>query len=138
MPGKVSGFCDFLFQGSFCRHWHLPSLNTSASYEGPLVTSGSILNLANFPTKTSYFLAGLCILMVEVSKMPAKKTMTLNLTDQEMDVLEELAQKKDISKTAIIRQALRLYQLIDFRISEGEKLYFEDSEKKEKSELMLI
>ena len=76
--------------------------------------------------------------MVEVSKMPAKKTMTLNLTDQEMDVLEELAQKKDISKTAIIRQALRLYQLIDFRISEGEKLYFEDSEKKEKSELMLI
>ncbi len=70
--------------------------------------------------------------------MSAKKTMTLNLTDQEMDVLEELAQKKDISKTAIIRQALRLYQLIDFRISEGEKLYFEDSEKKEKSELMLI
>jgi hypothetical protein len=96
------------------------------------------LNLSGISTKNSYFLAGLCILMVEVSKMSAKKTMTLNLTDQEMDVLEELAQKKDISKTAIIRQALRLYQLIDFRISEGEKLYFEDSEKKEKSELMLI
>lgn len=70
--------------------------------------------------------------------MSAKKTMTLNLTDQEMEVLEELAEKKDISKTAIIRQALRLYQLIDVRVSEGEKLYFEDSEKKEKSELMLL
>lgn len=70
--------------------------------------------------------------------MSAKKTMTLNLTDQEMDVLEELALKKDISKTAIIRQALRLYQLIDVRISEGEKLYFEGSDKKEKSELMLL
>jgi len=70
--------------------------------------------------------------------MSAKKTMTLNLTDQEMEVLEELAQKKDISKTAIIRQALRLYQLIDVRISEGEKLYFEDSKKKEKSALMLL
>ena len=69
--------------------------------------------------------------------MSAKKTMTLNLTDQEMDVLEELAQKKDISNTAIIRQALRLYQLIDVRISEGEKLYFED-DKKEKSALMLL
>jgi predicted transcriptional regulator len=69
--------------------------------------------------------------------MSAKKTMTLNLTDQEMEVLEELAQKKDISKTAIIRQALRLYQLIDVRISEGEKLYFED-DKKEKSALMLL
>jgi hypothetical protein len=70
--------------------------------------------------------------------MNAKKTMTLNLTDQEMEVLEELAQKKDISKTAIIRQALRLYQLIDVRMSEGEKLYFEDSDKKEKSELMIL
>ncbi len=70
--------------------------------------------------------------------MAAKKTMTLNLTDQEMDALEELAVKKDISKTAIIRQALRLYQLIDVRISEGEKLYFEGSDKKEKSELMLL
>lgn len=69
--------------------------------------------------------------------MAIKKTMTLNLTDQEMEVLEELAQKKDISKTAIIRQALRLYQLIDVRISEGEKLYFED-DKKEKSALMLL
>ncbi len=70
--------------------------------------------------------------------MSSKKTMTLNLTDQEMDALEELAAKKDISKTAIIRQALRLYQLIDVRISDGEKLYFEDSDKKEKSELMLL
>jgi predicted transcriptional regulator len=70
--------------------------------------------------------------------MPSKKTMTLNLTDQEMEVLEELAQKKDISKTAVIRQALRLYQLIDVRIAEGEKLYFEDSTKKDKSELMLL
>ncbi|MBL8081319.1 MAG: ribbon-helix-helix protein, CopG family [Candidatus Obscuribacter sp.] len=70
--------------------------------------------------------------------MSAKKTMTLNLTDQEMEVLEELAQKKDISKTAIIRQALRLYQLIELRASEGEKLYFEDSQKKGKSELVIL
>jgi len=63
--------------------------------------------------------------------------MTLNLTDQEMVVLDELAQKKDISKTAIVRQALRLYQVVELRIAHGEKLYFEDK-KKEKSELMLL
>jgi predicted transcriptional regulator len=72
------------------------------------------------------------------SCMSAKKTMTLNLTDQEMEVLDELAQKKDISKTGIIRQALRLYQLIDTRLSEGARLYFENGEKNEKSELMLL
>ena len=43
--------------------------------------------------------------------MAAKKTMTLNLTDAEMGVLDELCEKKDLSKTAVLRQALRLYQL---------------------------
>src|SRR5205823_14425730 len=39
-----------------------------------------------------------------------KKTMTLNLTEREMEVLEELSRKKELSKTAVIRQALRLFQ----------------------------
>ena len=38
--------------------------------------------------------------------MNTKRTMTLNLTDQEMRVLEELSNQKDLSKTAVIRQAL--------------------------------
>ena len=67
--------------------------------------------------------------------MNPKRTMTLNLTDQEMRVLEELSTQKDLSKTAILRQALRLYQLVDFRLAEGGKLFFED-QKKEKAELM--
>jgi hypothetical protein len=63
--------------------------------------------------------------------------MTLNLTDQEMHVLEELSTQKDLSKTAILRQALRLYQLIDVRLAEGGKLFFEDRGK-EKAELMVL
>ncbi|MBS1993516.1 MAG: ribbon-helix-helix protein, CopG family [Cyanobacteria bacterium SZAS LIN-3] len=70
--------------------------------------------------------------------MPCKKTMTLNLTDQEMVILENLAAKKDISKTALVRQALRLYQLIDERIDGGKRLYIEDTERNEKSELMIL
>jgi predicted transcriptional regulator len=38
--------------------------------------------------------------------MSEKRTMTLNLTEAEMEVLEELAQNKDMTKTAIIRQAM--------------------------------
>ena len=34
--------------------------------------------------------------------------MTLNLTAQEMAVLEELAAKKDLSKIAVVRLAIRL------------------------------
>ena len=41
-----------------------------------------------------------------------KRTMTLNLTDAEMSALEELCVKKDLSKTSLLRQALRLYQLV--------------------------
>ena len=64
--------------------------------------------------------------------MAAKRTMTLNLTDAEMNVLEELSEKKDLSKTAVLRQALRLFQMFDSRIERGEKLYFEDKPRKEK------
>jgi hypothetical protein len=69
--------------------------------------------------------------------MNLKRTMTLNLTDQEMVVLEALSVQKDLSKTALLRQALRLYQLVDARISRGEKLFFEDNDK-QKAELMVL
>jgi predicted transcriptional regulator len=70
--------------------------------------------------------------------MATKKTMTLNLTDAEMAVLEELSEKKDLSKTAVLRQALRLYQMVNVRIDRGEKLFFEDEAKKEKAEVMVL
>lgn len=66
-----------------------------------------------------------------------KKTMTLNLTEAEMAALEELCEKKDLSKTAVLRQALRLYQMVDARLDRGEKLFFED-DKKAKAEVMVL
>ena len=68
----------------------------------------------------------------------SKKTMTLNLTEQEMNVLEELCEQKQMSKTQLVRQALRLYQKMDERIESGGKLYFEDNTSKEKSEIMVL
>lgn len=67
-----------------------------------------------------------------------KRTMTLNLTDAEMQVLDDLSYRKDITKTAVIRQALRLYQTVDARVERGEKLLFENESTKEKAELMLL
>lgn len=70
--------------------------------------------------------------------MTTKRTMTLNLTDAEMKVLEELCEKKDLSKTAVLRQALRLYQMVDERVERGDKLFFEDEAKKSKAEVMVL
>lgn len=67
-----------------------------------------------------------------------KKTMTLNLADEEMNVLEDLARRKDLSKTGVIRQALRLYQMVDLRLRDGEKLVFEDEKKNKKSEVVVL
>lgn len=67
-----------------------------------------------------------------------KKTMTLNLTDAEMRALEVLSDKKDLTKTAVVRQALKLYQLVDVRLDQGGKLFFEDDSTKEKAELMVL
>lgn len=69
--------------------------------------------------------------------MSDKRTMTLNLSDTEMRALEAMCEQKDLSKTAVIRQALRLYQLVDARLASGGKLFFEDS-KKGKAELIAV
>ena len=70
--------------------------------------------------------------------MSAKKTMTLNLTETEMLVLEELSERKDLSKTALVRQALRMYQVVEARLERGDKLFFENEETKEKAEVMML
>lgn len=76
------------------------------------------------------------ILVVDMSA--EKRTMTLNLTAPEMAALEELAQRKDLNKTAVIRQALRLYQMVDARLAQGEKLLFEDDKLKKKAEVVVL
>ncbi|VAW79017.1 Transcriptional regulator [hydrothermal vent metagenome] len=70
--------------------------------------------------------------------MHNKRTMTINLNDNEMSILEAICSKKGLSKTALVRQALRLYQSIDTRIDDGEKLFLENPVTKEKSELMVL
>ena len=70
--------------------------------------------------------------------MNAKRTLTLNLSDQEMKVLELLATKKDITKTGVLKLALRLLQTIDAKIDFGKKLLVEDEITKEKSELIIL
>jgi predicted transcriptional regulator len=70
--------------------------------------------------------------------MAEKRTMTLNLTDEEMSTLEELSTRYELSKTAVIRKALRMYQVIDARLQRGEKLFMEDEVEKKKSELLVL
>lgn len=70
--------------------------------------------------------------------MNKKRTMTINLNDSEMSILEDICDKKGLSKTALVRQAVRLFQSIDAKIDAGEKLYMENPVSKEKSELLVL
>jgi hypothetical protein len=67
-----------------------------------------------------------------------RRQMTLILSDKEMAVLDELASQRGMSKTALLRQALRLYQSVISRLAGGEKLFVEHPETKEKAELMVL
>lgn len=67
-----------------------------------------------------------------------KRTMTFNLSEPEMATLETLSNRKGMSKTALLRQALRLYQSVDERLERGEKVFIEDPNTKEKAELMVL
>lgn len=52
------------------------------------------------------------------------ETMTLNMPAREMRALEALAEHHGMSKTAVMRQALRLYQLVHIRLRDGETMTF--------------
>ena len=67
-----------------------------------------------------------------------RRQMTLMLSDREMTVLDELAESRGMSKTALLRQALRLYQSVILRLNNGEKLLVENPVTKEKAELMVL
>jgi len=69
-------------------------------------------------------------------KMSEKKILTLKLSPQEMEMIEELARRKDASKTAIIKQAIRLLMLVENRLGDGGKLFLED--KDQKTELAVL
>ena len=70
--------------------------------------------------------------------MNLKRTMTLNLTDHEMRVLENLAEKKELTKTGVMKLALRVLQTLDARVEPGKKLLIEDEATNEKSELVIL
>ena len=67
----------------------------------------------------------------------SKKTLTLNLSEKEMKVVEALCEKKGLNKTSLLKQCIRLYQMVETRIENGEKLFFE-TDKKEKLELLFL
>lgn len=65
------------------------------------------------------------------------KSMTLNITDDEMNALDKLANDKGVTKTALIRQALRLYQTFDNKIDGGWKTIVVDKDGNE-IQLMVV
>lgn len=70
--------------------------------------------------------------------MQEKRTMTLNLSVQEMDALDRLSDVRGVSKTAVLKQALRLFERVTDRIEAGEKVFVEHPSTKEKAELMVL
>ncbi|WP_271620553.1 ribbon-helix-helix domain-containing protein [Bradyrhizobium sp. CCBAU 51745] len=60
------------------------------------------------------------------------------MSDKEMEVLDELSQRRGMSKTALLRQALRLYQSVTERIERGEKVFVEHPTTKDKAELVVL
>lgn len=67
-----------------------------------------------------------------------RRQMTLMLSDKEMTILDELAVRRGMSKTALVRQALRLYQSVTERIDNGDKVFVEGPTTKDKTELMVL
>lgn len=66
------------------------------------------------------------------------RSLVLNLSAREMSALGQLAERKGQTKSAVLRQALRLYESLDARVSQGARLVLEASDKREKAEVLLL
>jgi hypothetical protein len=67
-----------------------------------------------------------------------RRQMTLMLNEKEMALLDQLAERRGMSKAALVRQALRLYQSVTERLENGERVFVERPTTKEKTELVVI
>ena len=67
-----------------------------------------------------------------------RRQMTLMLSNKEMTLLDELSRSRGMSKTALVRQALRLYQSVTERLENGDKVFVERPATQEKTELMVL
>lgn len=83
----------------------------------------------------------LCLLQYSIvggTLVGVKKTMTLNLSEEEMNSLDQLALRNDISKTAVIRKAIQIYLILEKRMQRGEHIFVEDELHQIKVELLLV
>ncbi|WP_254566092.1 hypothetical protein [Oscillatoria sp. HE19RPO] len=69
--------------------------------------------------------------------MNKKTLISLNLSVTELELLNYLSEKKEMSKSAVLRQALRMIGVIEERLERGDKLYFESLEQ-DKSEVLIL
>jgi hypothetical protein len=83
----------------------------------------------------------MCLLQYSISGgtvMGEKRTMTLNLSEEEMSSLDQLALRNDMSKTAVIKKAIRIYLILEKRMQRGEHIFVEDELHQMKAELLLV
>ena len=66
-----------------------------------------------------------------------KSYIPIAMIEDEIKVLDDLCKKQGMSRTAILRQALRLYQLVHVRMQGGERVYFEGDDGK-RSEFFVL
>ena len=59
------------------------------------------------------------------------KTMTINLTDNEFEIIEELCKKRGITKTGLVRQSIRMYQTLIDKVDDGRIIMDNGLRKKE-------
>lgn len=66
-----------------------------------------------------------------------RSTMTLNMPDREMGLLEILSRERGMTKTAVVRQALRMYHYVEDRAGKGQRMFWKDKDGNEVTEVVL-
>lgn len=65
------------------------------------------------------------------------KNIQLKITSKSYDALNHFADEKGVPMATVIRDAIAVYALLGHYVERGNKLYLEDPQTKEKSQLLI-
>lgn len=75
--------------------------------------------------------------MYTIGMIYKKYALKLNLSTSELESMQKICTEKSLSKTALIRRALKLYEILDKHTTEGSKIYIRTEDLNKEIELLL-
>lgn len=76
--------------------------------------------------------------MYTIGMIDKKYALKLNLSTSELESMQKICTDKSLSKTALIKRALKLYEVLDKHTADGSTFYIKTTDETKKDFILLL